>query len=81
MSKRYQIELDENEWGQVLDGLVVRAESWRRTAEFMKTWEMPAGELFVIEECGDSEEADEIAVRYEVMIQNIQRQMQEQSGF
>ena len=40
---------------------------------------MPDGELFLIEECGDEEEADGIALHYEAIIKNIQSQMEEQS--
>jgi len=39
---------------------------------------MPDGELFLIEECGDEEEADELAARYESILKNIQCQMEAQ---
>jgi hypothetical protein len=78
MAKRYWIELDAHEWGQLLDGLECRAESWRRTAEYLRTEEMPDGELFVIEECSDMEEANGIAACYEAIVKNIQIQMEEQ---
>jgi len=75
MAKRYQIELDGHDLGQVLDGLEVRAESWRRTAEFLSTGEMPEGELFIIEDCSDAEEAEELAARYGEIIKKIHGQM------
>jgi hypothetical protein len=76
MAKRYRIELEAQDLGQLLDGLEVRAESWRRTAEYLRTGEMPDGELFIIDECSDEEEADEIAAQYEAIIKNIQNQME-----
>jgi hypothetical protein len=78
MAKRFQIELDEHDWGQLLDGLEIRAESWRRTAEYLRTGDMPEGELFLIEECSDEEEADGTAAHYEAIIKNIQSQMEAQ---
>lgn len=78
MEKQYKIELGKHDLGQLLDGLGVRAESWRRTAEYLRTGEMPEGELFVIEECSDEEEAEEIAAHYEGIITSIQDQMEAQ---
>lgn len=79
MVKRYRIELDEHDWGQLLDGLEIRAESWRRTAEYLRTEEMPDGEFFIIEECCDEDEAKELAAHYEAIIKNIRSQMEAQS--
>jgi hypothetical protein len=78
MAKTFQIELAEKDLGQVLDGLVIRAESWRRTAEYLRTGGMPDGELFLIEECSDEDEADGLAAWYEAIIKNIQSQMEAQ---
>lgn len=78
MAKKYRIELDEHDLGQLLDGLEIRAESWKRTAEYLRSGDMPEGEPFVIEECSDEEEADEIAAHYEAIIKNIQSQMEAQ---
>ena len=78
MAKYYRIKLDEDDLGQVLDGLVIRAESWRRTAKYLRTGDMPEGELFLIEECSDEEEADGLAARYEAIINNIQSEMEAQ---
>ena len=64
MAMTYTIELDDEDLGQILDGLEIRAESWRRTAEYLRTGDMPAGEFFVIEECRDEEEAEAIAADY-----------------
>lgn len=78
MAKRYRIELEAHEWGQLLDGLECRAESWRRTAEYLQTEEMADDEFFVIEECSDENEAYGIAASYESIIKNIQIQMEGQ---
>ena len=77
MAKKYRIELDEHDIGQLLDGLENRAESWRRTADYMRTGEMPGGDFFIIEECSDAEEADGLAGHYEAIIESIQNQMEE----
>ena len=78
MAKYYQIKLDEHDLGQLLDGLEIRAESWKRTADYLRTGEMPDGELFLIEDCSDEEEADGLS-RYEEIIKNIKGQMEAQT--
>lgn len=78
MAKRYCIELDEHGWEQLLDGLECRAESWRRTAEFLRIGGMPGNELFLIEDCIDVEEAEDLATCYDGIIRNIKRQMEAQ---
>jgi hypothetical protein len=78
MAKRNRIELDELEWGQLLDGLESRVDSWRRTAEYLRTEELPDGEFFIIEECRDEDEAEELAACYEGIIRNIKSQMRAQ---
>ncbi len=64
MVKTYRIELDEHDLGQILDGLEIRADSWRRTAEYLRAGDMPDGELFMIEECSDEDEAEGMAATY-----------------
>lgn len=76
MAKNYRIELDEHDLGQLLDGLEIRAESWRRTAEYLRTGNTQDDELFIIEECSDEEEADGIALLYETIIGRIRKQME-----
>lgn len=78
MANRYRIELEEQDLGQLPDGLEVRAEAWRRTAEYLRTGDIPDDELFLIEECSDEEEADELAARYEAIIRSILSQMEVQ---
>ena len=78
MAKTYRIELDEHHLGQLLDGLEIRADSWRRTAEYLRAGDMPDGEFFIIEECSDEEEAEGLAANFEAIIKNIQSQMEAQ---
>jgi hypothetical protein len=78
MATTYRIELNDLDLGQLLDGLETRAESWERTAEFLRTEAMPGDEFFVVEECSRPEEADGIAEHYRSIIRRIQGQMQAQ---
>jgi hypothetical protein len=78
MPTTYRIELDDLDLGQTLDGLEMRAESWERTAEYLRTEEMPDGEFFIVEECSKPAEADDIAKRYRSIINNIRSQMEAQ---
>lgn len=78
MAKTYLIELNDLDLGQTLDGLEMRAESWERTAEYLRTERMPDGEFFIVEECSKSEEADDTASRYRSIINKIRDQMETQ---
>jgi hypothetical protein len=78
MAKTYRVELNDLDIGQLLDGLRLRAESWERTADYLRTETMPAGEIFIIEECSKPEEADAIAEHYRSIIGTIERQMEAQ---
>lgn len=66
---------DEVDLGQVLDGLQVRAESWRATERYFETGNASA----VIEECTDSGEARVIAAHYERIISSIVSQRNQQT--
>ncbi len=79
MARIYRIELNGRDLGQLLDGLELRAESWERTAEYLRAGEMPEGKLFLVEECSKSEEADNIAAHYRSIITKIRGQMEAQS--
>lgn len=79
MGKKYTFTLDENDVGQLLDGLSIRAESWEKTAEYLRDGCMPEGEIFIIEECSEPTEADEIAGRYRSIIKRIESQMEERA--
>ncbi len=74
----YRIELNDLDLGQTLDGLEMRAESWERTADYLRTEKMPDGVFFIIEECSKPEEADAIADHYRSIIRKIRTQMKAQ---
>ena len=79
MAKTYRIELDEHDLGQLLDGLEIRADSWRRTAEYLRAGDMPDGEFFIIEECSDEDEAEGIAADYDRIIGVLMEQRDSQA--
>jgi hypothetical protein len=76
--KRYRIELEDRDLGQLLDGLRIRAESWEKTADFLRTEIAPIGEIFIAEECCKPEEADDIAEHYRSIIRKIEAQTEAQ---
>lgn len=77
MPKTIQIKLDENDLGQLLDGLETRAEAWEKTANYHRTGESPPD--FIVEECNDAHEADGIANHYRSIIAKIRKQREEQT--
>lgn len=77
MSKNYFLRLDENDLGQIIEGLQMREESWRRTADYFRSGYNP-DDSFLIEECSGEHEADKIAKFYSRIIQNLERQRDEQ---
>jgi hypothetical protein len=77
--KHFTITLDSFDVGQLLDGLRIRAESWRKTAEFIESGY--ADETFVCEECNNADEASRIAQHYERVITEMERQIDEQGGW
>ena len=79
MGKTYTIRLQQNDLGQLLDGLHRRSEAWHGTAEYLETGNTPYDD-FVIEECIDGEEARAIAKRYDQIIANITTQMKTQES-
>ena len=78
MAKTYRIELDDLDAGQALDGLEMRAESWERTVDYLRTKKVPDGEFFIVEECSKPEEAEVIAAHYRSIIRKIRDQMEAQ---
>jgi hypothetical protein len=78
MRKSYTIQLDDVDVFQLLDGLEMRAESWERTAQYLRAEKMPDGEFFLIEECCKPEEADDIAAHYRSIITKIRDQTEVQ---
>lgn len=79
MGTTYTIRFEANDFGQLLDRLQNRAESWRNTAEYFESGQNPR-EDFVIEECTDAEEARAIANNYDRIIATIEIQMNSQGG-
>jgi hypothetical protein len=80
MSRRLTITLDSLDLGQLLDGLETRAESWRKTADFMESG-YAADDSFICEECADAGEATAIAKHYERIVSIIEKQVAEQGGW
>jgi hypothetical protein len=77
MSKTYVLRLDDNDVGQLLDGLEARAVAWTKTADYHRTGESPPD--FIVEECNDANEANGIATHYRSIIAKIQKQQAEQT--
>ena len=77
MTKTYVLRLDDNDVGQLLDGLESRATSWEKTADYHRTGESPQD--FIVEECNDADEANGIATYYRSIIAQIRKQQEEQS--
>ncbi len=77
MSRTFLIRLEENDLGQILDGLKAREESWRKTADYFRSG-FNTDDAFAIEECNDEHEADRIAQFYSRIISDIERQCDEQ---
>jgi hypothetical protein len=73
--RKFKIELDDFDLGQVLDGLEARAVIWEKTAEFHRTGEADAP----IEECRDAAEAEKIAAHYRSIISKIRNQREAQT--
>jgi hypothetical protein len=72
----YHIELDALDVGQLLDGLQMRAESWERTAEYLRLGYVEGD--YMVEECSKPEEADAITALYRSIVRRIQQQMEAQ---
>ncbi len=77
--KTYNLNLGARDLGQLLDSLEIRAETWEKTAVYLRMGKLPHGELFLIEECNCPDEAEQIAEHYRSIIQKIREQMGEQS--
>jgi hypothetical protein len=77
MNKTYFLRLGENDFGQVIECLKAREESWRRTADYFRSGYNP-DDSFVIEECNGEYEANQITLFYERILRNLERQRDEQ---
>jgi hypothetical protein len=76
MSKKCLLILDENDLGQIIEGLQLREESWRKTADYFRSGYNP-DDSFVIEDCNGEHEANQIALFYARIIRNLERQRDE----
>jgi hypothetical protein len=74
MGKIHTLRLDSYDVGQILDGLRCRLESWRETTAYLESGHI-ARDAFIVEECGDAEEARAIADHYERIISSIEHQL------
>jgi hypothetical protein len=77
MEKQIRLSLGANQVGQILDGLEIRAEAWRKTAAFLET-DDPGDDFFLIEECSSSHEARAIANDYATIISKLRKQYDSQ---
>lgn len=71
METKIKIELERNDWGQLLDGLICRAEQYEVTARYFETGS--AEDLIL--EVRDAHEAKCLADRYREIIARIQAQL------
>jgi hypothetical protein len=72
--RKFTIQLDDFDLGQVLDGLEARAVIWEKTAEFHRTGQTDV----IVEECRDEAEAEKIAAHYRSIISKIRKQREAQ---
>ena len=80
MGKKLRIELESNDLGQALDGLETRAKAWEDTARYLATGESP-NDSFIVDECSDVEEAENIAQHYRSILSEIHEQVKAQGGW
>ena len=71
------ITLDKNDLGQILDGIRCRAEGYRKTQEYYLSGGYIEDDEFIIFDCKDEHEAGAIALHYETIIANIEKQLKE----
>ena len=67
------LKLSQNDVGQIIDGLIVRRDSWRYTQRYLE--EGHVEDARIIEECSSAEEASSIADCYDRIISEIQSQL------
>ena len=79
MKREFVLKLNSVHVGQLLDGLRIRAESWRNTEVYMREGYQP-DESISLEECSSEHEAEQIAELYESIISTIEEQIAEQGG-
>lgn len=79
MGKTYTIRLEQNDLGQLLDGLRSRSQAWHDTAEYLESGYIPRDD-FIIEECNNAEEAHAIGAHFDRIITTIKAQLKAQEG-
>lgn len=79
MKDHFQIALNRQDLGQLLDGLRLRAEAWSKTADYLESG-FNADESFICEECSDPAEARRIAQHYDRVVTDIEGQVEKQGG-
>ena len=80
MKRKFMLKLNSVHVGQLLDGLRMRAESWRNTEIYMREGYQP-DESISWEECSSEYEAEQIAELYESIIATIEEQVAHQGGW
>lgn len=80
MRKQIHLVLGDVEIFQLLDGLKIREESWRKTAAYLETEKFPDEDFFLIEECSNPDEAEKIADDYKIIIEKIRKQLTAQQA-
>lgn len=68
---RIAIELEKNDWGQIIDGLECRADRYEQTAQYFESGHAD----LCIEEVSSAEEAHNLADIYRSIIDEIRQQM------
>ena len=81
MKREFVLKLNSVYVGQMLDGLRIRAESWRNTEAYLLRDGYQPDESISLEECSSEHEAEQIAELYESIISTIEIQVAEQGGW
>ena len=80
MKREFMLKLNTVHVGQLLDGLRMRAKSWRNTEAYMRDGYQP-DESLSLEECTSEYEAEQLAELYESIIATIEEQVADQGGW
>jgi len=67
------VTLSRNQFGQILDALCCRLESWQETERYFLTGRTDSDS--VINECGDAEEARNMIAVYEEILASMEEQL------
>ena len=80
MKREFVLKLNSVHVGQILDGLRIRAESWRNTEIYMRDG-YHSDDSFICEECTSEYEAEQITELYESIVATIEQQVADQGGW